>query len=129
MGGDELGISARAVRLLEDLRDEWASLDRWIKAYDDELATLTREDDQARRLAPIPGVGVINATALLAAVTAVAPIPVIASGGAGCAAHMAQAVREGGADAVLAASIFHFGEVSVAQAKAALADAGAPVRL
>ena len=68
MGAGELGISARALLLLEDLRDEWASLDRRVKAYDDELATLTREDDQARRLATILGIGVINATALLAAV-------------------------------------------------------------
>ena len=64
----ELAISARALRLLEDLRDEWVSLDRRIKAYDDELGALAREDAQARRLATIPGVGVINATALLAAV-------------------------------------------------------------
>ena len=68
MSGEELAISARALRLLEDLRDEWASLDRRIKAYDDELAALTREDEQARRLATIPSIGVINATALLAAV-------------------------------------------------------------
>jgi len=66
--GDELEISARALKLLRDLRDEWASLDRRIKAYDDELAMLTREDEQARRLATIPGIGIINATALLAAV-------------------------------------------------------------
>jgi transposase len=64
----ELAISARAFRLLRDLRDEWASLDRRIAAYGDELAALTREDEQARRLATIPGVGIINATALLAAV-------------------------------------------------------------
>ena len=64
----EMSISARAVRLLGDLRDEWASLDRRIKAYDDELAALTRNDDQARMLATIPGIGVINATALVAAV-------------------------------------------------------------
>lgn len=64
----ELPISDRAVRLLIDLRDEWASMDRRIKTYDDELAALTRDDDQARRLATIPGIGVINATALLAAV-------------------------------------------------------------
>ena len=44
------------------------SLDRRIKAYDDELVALTREDELARRLATIPGIGVINATALLAAV-------------------------------------------------------------
>ncbi len=56
-------------------------------------------------------------------------MPVIASGGAGSAEHMVDAVREGGADAVLAASIFHFGEVSVGEAKAALAEAGLPVRL
>jgi transposase len=42
--------------------------DRRIKAYDDELMALTREDGAARRLATIPGIGVINATALLAAV-------------------------------------------------------------
>ena len=65
---------------------------------------------------------------LLAAVSRTAPIPVIASGGAGSAQHMVQAVRDGGADAVLAASIFHFGEVSVRQAKAELAAAGLPVR-
>ena len=67
-------------------------------------------------------------TALLSAVSASVPVPVIASGGAGSAAHMVAAVREGGADAVLAASIFHFGEVSIGQAKAALAEAGVAVR-
>ncbi len=67
MAGDP-AVSARASKLLEDLRDEWSGLDRRIKAYDEELATLTREDAQARRLATIPGIGVINATALLAAV-------------------------------------------------------------
>jgi len=61
-------LSPRALKLLEDMQDEWADIDRRIKAYDDELAALTREDEQARRLATIPGVGVINATALLAAV-------------------------------------------------------------
>lgn len=64
----ELLISSRALRLLQDLRDEWVDLDRRIKAYDDELAALTREDEMARRLATVPGIGVINATALLAAV-------------------------------------------------------------
>ncbi|MDP8916681.1 MAG: imidazole glycerol phosphate synthase subunit HisF [Pseudomonadota bacterium] len=65
---------------------------------------------------------------LLRAVTAAVSVPVIASGGAGNAQHLVEAVREGGADAVLAASIFHFGQVSVAEAKAALAEAGLPVR-
>jgi transposase len=64
----DLAISPRMLRLLEDLRDEWQALDRRIKAYDEELAALTREDERARRLATIPGIGVINATALLAAV-------------------------------------------------------------
>jgi transposase len=64
----DLEISPRAHRLLQDLREEWASIDRRIGAYDDELAALTRDDVMARRLATIPGIGVINATALLAAV-------------------------------------------------------------
>ncbi len=67
MTGDP-AISPRASKLLQVLRDDWSGLDRRIKAYDDELAALTREDAQARRLATIPGIGVINATALLAAV-------------------------------------------------------------
>jgi imidazole glycerol-phosphate synthase subunit HisF len=56
-------------------------------------------------------------------------VPVIASGGAGTTRHLVDAVRRGGADAVLAASIFHFGEISIGEAKAAMAAAGLPVRL
>jgi cyclase len=67
--------------------------------------------------------------ALLKAVTSAVPVPVIASGGAGNARHMVDAVIEGGADAVLAASIFHFGEVSITEVKQAMAAAGIPVRL
>jgi len=66
---------------------------------------------------------------LLKAISGAVGVPVIASGGAGTAADLVDAVRDGGADAVLAASIFHFGEVSVAEAKAAMAGAGLPVRL
>ena len=66
---------------------------------------------------------------LLRAVTAAASVPVIASGGAGNAADLVEAVRDGHADAVLAASIFHFGEVSIREAKLAMAAAGLPVRL
>jgi cyclase len=66
--------------------------------------------------------------ALLAAVTSAVGVPVIASGGAGNAAHMIEAVQAGGADAVLAASIFHFGELSIGEVKAAMAAAGVPVR-
>ena len=67
-------------------------------------------------------------TALLAAVTSAVGVPVIASGGAGNAQHMIDAVQQGGADAVLAASIFHFGELSIGEVKAAMAAAGVPVR-
>ncbi len=56
------------------------------------------------------------------------PVPVIASGGVGTLDHLAQGVREGHASAVLAASIFHFGEFSIAEAKAHMAAAGIAVR-
>lgn len=56
-------------------------------------------------------------------------IPVIASGGVGTLDHLVEGVREGGASAVLAASIFHFGTYSIAEAKAHMAAAGIPVRL
>ena len=56
-------------------------------------------------------------------------VPVIASGGAGGPAHMAQAILEGKADAVLAASIFHFGEYSIGETKRHMAAHGLPVRL
>jgi len=67
--------------------------------------------------------------ALLKAVSSAVGVPVIASGGAGSAGHLVEAVRDGGADAVLAASIFHFGEISVGEAKHQLHEAGLPVRL
>jgi cyclase len=66
---------------------------------------------------------------LLSRVSSAVSVPVIASGGAGSAQHMVDAVIQGGADAVLAASIFHFGEVSIAAVKQAMAQAGIPVRL
>ncbi|MBT4689220.1 MAG: imidazole glycerol phosphate synthase subunit HisF [Rhodospirillaceae bacterium] len=56
-------------------------------------------------------------------------VPVIASGGVGTLDHMVDGIVEGHADAVLAASIFHFGEYSIAEAKAAMRAAGLPVRL
>jgi cyclase len=68
-------------------------------------------------------------TALLRAVSSAVGVPVIASGGAGNSADLVAAVKDGGADAVLAASIFHFGEISVGEAKRAMADAGLPMRL
>jgi cyclase len=66
--------------------------------------------------------------ALLKAVSSAVTIPVIASGGAGSVEDFAPAVLEGGASAVLAASIFHFGEATLAEAREALNKAGAPVR-
>ncbi len=66
---------------------------------------------------------------LLRAVTSAVHVPVIASGGAGNAAHMVDAAKLGHADAVLAASIFHFGEVSIGEVKQAMAAADLPVRL
>ena len=56
-------------------------------------------------------------------------IPVIASGGAGNLLHLCEAFQEGEADAVLAASIFHYGEFTIPQAKSFLRDKGIPVRL
>jgi cyclase len=66
--------------------------------------------------------------ALTRAIVDAVGVPVIASGGVGTLEHLAQGVLEGGADAVLAASIFHFGEFTVAQAKAAMAARGVVVR-
>ena len=67
--------------------------------------------------------------ALTRAVSSAVNVPVIASGGVGTLEHLAEGIREGGATAVLAASIFHFGQYSVGEAKAYLAAAGIPVRL
>ncbi len=67
-------------------------------------------------------------TALLRAVGEAVTVPVIASGGAGTIADCIAAVDEGGADAVLAASIFHRAEISIADLKAGMAAAGLPVR-
>lgn len=66
--------------------------------------------------------------ALTRAVSSAVNVPVIASGGVGTLEHLAEGIREGGATAVLAASIFHFGQYSVTEAKAYLAAQGIPVR-
>ena len=65
---------------------------------------------------------------LTRAVADAVPIPVIASGGAGNLGHLADAVTVGGADAALAASIFHYGEYTIADAKRALTARGIPAR-
>ena len=67
--------------------------------------------------------------ALTRAVSDAVPVPVIASGGVGALEHLSEGIRIGGADAVLAASIFHYGEFTVAQAKRQLARDGLCVRL
>ncbi len=65
---------------------------------------------------------------LTAAISEAVPVPVIASGGAGNLQHMVDVLDQGKADAVLAASIFHFGEYTVDDVKAYLAEKGVPVR-
>jgi cyclase len=67
--------------------------------------------------------------ALTRAVSDAISVPVIASGGVGNLDHLADGIKLGGADAVLAASIFHYGEYTVAQAKARMAERGIPVRI
>jgi cyclase len=67
--------------------------------------------------------------ALTRAVADAVPVPVIASGGVGTLQHLVDGIREGHATAVLAASIFHFGQHSVSEAKQFMAKAGLPVRL
>ena len=60
-------LSKRMRLLIEDLRAEWRQLDERIAAFDAEFSRMAKDDDVARRLATIPGIGVINATALVAA--------------------------------------------------------------
>jgi cyclase len=67
--------------------------------------------------------------ALTHAVSRAVPVPVIASGGVGTLEHLAQGVEIGGADAVLAASIFHYGEFSIGEAKRFMAGRGIEMRL
>jgi cyclase len=66
---------------------------------------------------------------LTRAIADAVPVPVIASGGVGSLAHLVEGIRDGHATAVLAASIFHFGEYSVREAKQHMARAGLPMRL
>src|SRR3954465_4112845 len=61
-------LSPRVRQLIENMRAEWRELDRRIAAFDNEFAAQARNDPAARRLATIPGIGVLNATALVAAI-------------------------------------------------------------
>ena len=66
---------------------------------------------------------------LTRAIADAVPVPVIASGGVGTLDHLVEGVRQGHASAVLAASIFHYGEHSIGEAKRYMASAGLPIRL
>ncbi len=66
---------------------------------------------------------------LTRAIADAVPVPVIASGGVGNLDHLVDGIRDGHATAVLAASIFHFGEYTIRQAKEHMAKAGLPMRL
>ena len=68
MQEEENGLSPRIHSLIEDMRAEWRELDRRIADFDDEMASNAKQDEAARRLATIPGIGVLNATALVAAI-------------------------------------------------------------
>ncbi len=67
--------------------------------------------------------------ALNSAISAAVSVPVIASGGVGNLQHLVDGIKEGQADAVLAASIFHFGEYSIPEAKEFMAQQGIEVRI
>lgn len=66
---------------------------------------------------------------MTAAVSRAVSVPVVASGGAGSPQHLVDAIRIGHADAVLAASIFHFGQYTIRETKRMMAEAGVPVRI
>jgi transposase len=68
LDGSDVQLSPRVLQLVGDMRSEWAALDHRIAGFDEEFAAKAKTDDAARRLASIPGIGVLNATALAAAV-------------------------------------------------------------
>ncbi len=96
---------------------EWAALGERLGAGEILLTSMDRDGTHA-------GYDLELTTAVSGAVR----LPVIASGGAGSAAHMFEAMTAGGADAALAASIFHFGELSISGVKGELAAMGLEVR-
>ncbi len=96
---------------------EWAQ--EVVRRGAGELLVTSMDTDGHKRGYDIP---------MLRAIGDAVTVPVIASGGAGGPEHMAEALTEGRADAVLAASIFHFGEYSIGEVKRHLLDAGLPIR-
>ena len=83
---------------------------------------------QVRFFLPVWTVTVRKHLALTRAIADAVSIPVIASGGAGALEHFYDALTEGGADAALAASLFHYKELEISQVKDYLADKGISVR-
>ena len=65
---NDTSLSPRVRRLIDEMRAEWLELDQRIATFDNEFAARARSDADARRLATIPGIGVLNATALVAAI-------------------------------------------------------------
>jgi cyclase len=120
----------------------WGAAPKWeIFTHGGRKATGLDAVDWARRMEAM-GAGEILLTSmdrdgaktgfdlnLTRAIADAVSIPVIASGGVGTLQHLADGVKQGGADAVLAASIFHFGEYTVEQAKRHMRDQGIEVRL
>jgi len=96
---------------------EWA--EEVVRRGAGELLVTSMDTDGHKRGYDIP---------MLRAISDAVTVPVIASGGAGGPGHMAEALTDGRADAVLAASIFHFGEYSIGEVKQYLLDAGLPIR-
>jgi imidazole glycerol-phosphate synthase subunit HisF len=157
-GADKVAVNSAAVTrpvLVADIADRFGSQcvvgsidarsvepDRWeIFTHGGRTATGVDALDHARRLVEL-GAGELLVTsmdrdgtrdgydlALTRAIADAVSVPVIASGGVGNLDHLIAGVVEGGASAVLAASIFHFGQHSIADAHAALAAAGLPVRI
>ena len=79
-------------------------------------------------MAVYAGIARVAPCELTATISDAVGIPVIASGGVGTLQHLVEGVTDGHADAVLAASIFHFAEHTIAEAKAAMTEAGIAVR-
>ena len=109
------------------------SLDSEIPSVNSEIAEIPSVNGQRRGPACDTGPRARSSSgydiALTRAIADAVPVPVIASGGVGNLAHLVDGIRDGHATAVLAASIFHFGEHSVREAKDYMAKAGLPMRL
>ena len=98
----------------------WPTPARWSSLGAGEILLTSMDRDGTRAGFDIP---------LTRAISDAVSVPVIASGGVGTLDHLAEGIRDGGASAVLAASIFHFGDHTIGEAKRHMAAAGLPVRL